>query len=110
MGRFTSVMALRRDIVCAKLRGTIGEEYPQCSTSPNTLSDPSFHVAVHASHNEGELGYGSAVRVTHGMALWVAALIHVVSVEAYLRYSDGANYERHPFALEPRDYDTKDEF
>uniref|UniRef100_A0A0W0EXX4 DUF2306 domain-containing protein n=1 Tax=Moniliophthora roreri TaxID=221103 RepID=A0A0W0EXX4_MONRR len=81
-------------------------QYPQCSTS----GDPSFHVAVHASLNEGELGYASASRVTHGMALWVAALIHVVGVEAYLRYSEKANYERHNFALEPQDFDpVKDE-
>ncbi|KAI3612079.1 hypothetical protein WG66_016170 [Moniliophthora roreri] len=83
------------------------EQFPECSTSGNTLLDPSFHVAVHASLNEGELGYASASRVTHGMALWIAALIHAIGIEAYLRYSEIANYERHNFALEPRDFDPE---
>jgi hypothetical protein len=62
----------------------LSAQYPQCTVSGDTLSDPGFHVGVHASLNDGDLGYASAARLTHGMALWVATLLHVAGVEIYV--------------------------
>jgi len=57
--------------------------YPQC-TQPGVNLAKTF-VAVHAAVKGNGLEYGSAVRLTFGMALWVAIVIHVIGVEIYVR-------------------------
>ncbi|KAJ1302862.1 hypothetical protein OPQ81_003164 [Rhizoctonia solani] len=57
----------------------------ECATS-NALSNPnSVYIAVHASWREGQLGKGSAIRTSYGMALWIAMILHGVGIELYLR-------------------------
>ena len=54
--------------------------YPQCfGVDPSTVS-----VAVHASLKEDVINLASAVRVTMGMSLWVATLLHGIGVEIYV--------------------------
>ncbi|KAJ3779001.1 hypothetical protein FB446DRAFT_711779 [Lentinula raphanica] len=80
------------------------QQFPQCSSS-----DPSnngLYVAVHASIYEGKLGLAAAVRVVQGMALWIATIIHMALVEIYIRSTESANYQRHGFVLEARDFDS----
>ena len=92
------------------------------------LSNNAISVAVHASNHEGDLGKSSAVRLLHGMCLWLSMIISVIAVEIYvsvfptvsrirslnvhslkIRKTEGANYSRHGFVLEPRDYDPEKE-
>jgi hypothetical protein len=46
------------------------------------------HVAIRAAVDGDKLGLGSSVRVTWGMAMWVAIVIHVLGVELYVRAMD----------------------
>ncbi|KAJ8085529.1 hypothetical protein PM082_004347 [Marasmius tenuissimus] len=85
--------------------GTLLQRFPQCSDSPDFLSNPTLYTAVHASDNEGKLGSASVSRATQGMILWIATLIHVVGVEIYLRWTEEANSKRHGYALEHKDFD-----
>ncbi|CEL60101.1 hypothetical protein RSOLAG1IB_09350 [Rhizoctonia solani AG-1 IB] len=63
----------------------LAQAYPQCITS-SALSNPNnIYVAVHASWREGQLGRGSAIRASYGMALWIAMILHAVGIELYLR-------------------------
>ncbi|KAJ6589624.1 hypothetical protein B0H19DRAFT_924030, partial [Mycena capillaripes] len=73
--------------------------YPQCVAAGNNLAQVS--VAVHASTNEGPLYSASALRAVHGMALWIATLIHVVAVEFYIQKTEATNQVRLDYALEP---------
>jgi hypothetical protein len=61
----------------------VNQLYPQC-TQPGVNLEKTF-VAVHAAIKGNGLGYGSAVRLTFGMALWVAIVIHIIGVEVYVR-------------------------
>ncbi|KAK7046116.1 hypothetical protein VNI00_007119 [Paramarasmius palmivorus] len=88
---------------------TLTQSFPQCPVSGASLLVPSLYVPVHASTSEGKLGTASAARVTQGMVLWVATLIHVIGVEIYIRKTESANYQRYGFALEPRDFDPEKE-
>uniref|UniRef100_A0A0W0FBL9 Uncharacterized protein n=1 Tax=Moniliophthora roreri TaxID=221103 RepID=A0A0W0FBL9_MONRR len=105
IGSYYSLWRCDEILFVLKDLATLTQQFPQCPTLGDSLSDPSLYVPVHASVDEGKLGKASAARVTQGMVLWVATLIHVVGVEIYLRKTDSANYQRHGFALEPRDFD-----
>jgi len=79
--------------------------FSQCnSTTPN---ENGRVVPVHASVHEGPLGTASAVRTVQGMTLWIATIIHVIAVEVYIRSTESANYSRHGFVLESRDYNNE---
>ncbi|CAE6448992.1 unnamed protein product [Rhizoctonia solani] len=68
-----------------KSADALTQGFPQCAT-PHALSSPNkVYVAVHASWKEGELGQGSAIRASYGMALWIAIILHEVGIEIYLR-------------------------
>ncbi|CAE6477511.1 hypothetical protein ACGC1H_007639 [Rhizoctonia solani] len=68
-----------------KSADTLTQTFPQCATS-RALSNPNnVYVAVHASWKEDQLGQGSAIRASYGMALWIAMILHAVGVELYLR-------------------------
>jgi hypothetical protein len=62
----------------------VKELYPQC-TQPG-IDPADVYVAVRATvKGSGGLGYASTVRLTFGMALWTAIVIHVIGVEVYVR-------------------------
>lgn len=44
-----------------------------------------MHTIIKAAVNEYPLGFASSVRVTFGMALWLATVIHTIGVEVYVR-------------------------
>jgi len=83
------------------------ELYPQCFGPGVNVSKVS--VAVHASLDGTVLNVASAVRVTMGMALWVATIIHIIGVEIYIRKTESLNHNRYGYALEPLDYDGNGE-
>lgn len=60
--------------------------YPQCTQTGSNLAN--VHVAIRAAVDGDKLGLGSSVRVTWGMAMWVAIVIHVLGVELYVRAMD----------------------
>lgn len=62
---------------------TVEQLYPQCTQLDVNLAKT--YVAVHASVKGNGLNYGSTVRLTFGMALWVAIVIHTIGVEVYVR-------------------------
>ncbi|KAF8607563.1 hypothetical protein BDV93DRAFT_541817 [Ceratobasidium sp. AG-I] len=69
--------------------------FPVCGTG----ADPKHvHVPVHASIHEDPINFGSSMRVSFGMALWIAMLIHVVGVEIYIRGTE--SYQWPPRSLE----------
>ncbi|CAE6477737.1 unnamed protein product [Rhizoctonia solani] len=63
----------------------LAQAYPQCATAAALSNPKGFYVAVHASWREGQLGKGSALRASYGMALWIAMILHGVGIELYLR-------------------------
>jgi hypothetical protein len=91
------------------------KQYPQCASAGSDLG--SMHVAVLAAVDDYPLGFASSVRVTFGMALWLATVIHVIGVEIYvcpvilrvagpllslspqIRVTDNANMYRRGFVL-----------
>lgn len=55
--------------------------YPECADA-----DANHHVVVHASFISGNIAeLGASLRMSFGMALWMALLLHAVGVEIYLR-------------------------
>ncbi|ESK86437.1 hypothetical protein Moror_4944 [Moniliophthora roreri MCA 2997] len=105
IGSYYSLWRCDEILFVLKDLSTLTDRFPQCIASGNILANGSTYVPVHASNNEGDLGAASAVRACQGMSLWIATLLHVVGIELYLRKTEEANYQRHGFALEPRDYD-----
>jgi hypothetical protein len=58
----------------------VNRSYPQC-----LQADPaSVYVAVRASVKGNGLAYASTVRLTFGLALWIAIIIHIIGVEIYV--------------------------
>jgi len=66
--------------------------YPQCAEATHTL--------IRATVKGGDLGFASSVRVTYGMGLWLAIVIHTIGVELYIRQTEHANQFRRGFVLE----------
>ncbi|QRW01698.1 hypothetical protein RhiLY_00695 [Ceratobasidium sp. AG-Ba] len=70
--------------------------FPVCALSPG--DDPkNVYVPVHASVHEDPINFGSAHRLSFGMAL-LAMLIHVAAVEIYIRATE--SYQWPPRSLE----------
>lgn len=59
------------------------QSYPQCTPGGSNLT--SVRVAIRAAVNGDKFGLGSSVRVTWGMSMWIAILIHSLGVELYVR-------------------------
>lgn len=53
-------------------------------------------VPVLADARSDDLGFGSATRVTQGMALWFAMMTHILGCEAYVRLRSIPVYDAHP--------------
>jgi hypothetical protein len=64
----------------------VQQSYPQCTQAGSNLS--SVHVPIRAAVDGDKLGLGSSVRVTWGMAMWIAIVIHSLGVEIYVRAMD----------------------
>jgi hypothetical protein len=79
---------------------SLAQSFPECFQALENDKMTSVYVAVHASIKENGLGYGSAVRATFGMALWLATVIHTVGIETYLRKTESSNQHRRGFVLE----------
>ncbi|KAK0493489.1 hypothetical protein EDD18DRAFT_1405117, partial [Armillaria luteobubalina] len=62
---------------------TVSQQYPSCVAQGVDLSKT--YVAVTADAKSDSLGFGSSIRVTQGMALWYAILMHVALGEVYVR-------------------------
>ncbi|KAH0609074.1 uncharacterized protein H6S33_001302 [Morchella sextelata] len=58
------------------------ESYPTCLTNANY-----GYIAVQASFKSGSSPekIGAAFRLTFGMGMWIAILVHVIGVEIYIR-------------------------
>ncbi|KAK1229316.1 hypothetical protein PQX77_007634 [Marasmius sp. AFHP31] len=82
--------------------GALQHSAPACSISGGVLTDPKLTVPVHCSVREGALGIAACNRATHGMGLWIGALLHTVGVEIYLRSTNRANYQKIEHTLQPR--------
>ncbi|KAG8894795.1 hypothetical protein FRC01_012746, partial [Tulasnella sp. 417] len=81
--------------------------YPICGATParNGFSPvPPPFAPVLVKMRSDPASYGSAVRATFGMALWVSLVIHVIGVEIYIRSTESANQHRIGFILQ-RDKD-----
>lgn len=81
--------------------------YPICAVNPvlNGFSPvPPPFVPVLVKIGSYPASYGSAVRATFGMALWISLVIHVLGIEVYLRSTESANQHRLGFILQ-RDKD-----
>jgi len=79
----------------------VNQTYPQCVLPGVDIANE--YVAVRASVKGTGLAYASTVRLTFGMALWVATVIHIAGVEFYIRKSDSSNRHRRGFVLERGD-------
>ncbi|KAF9029708.1 hypothetical protein BDZ89DRAFT_947656, partial [Hymenopellis radicata] len=78
----------------------VRDRYPACVADGVDIS--ATFVPVLADARSDALGFGSATRVTQGMALWFALITHILGVEAYLLATDEANYYKRDYALEPK--------
>ncbi|RPB05504.1 hypothetical protein L873DRAFT_1797890 [Choiromyces venosus 120613-1] len=59
------------------------KDYPTCKSSPNTLVP--IRAAIGSGDNVHIENVSSIFRVTFGMSVWVAILVHFIGVEIYLR-------------------------
>ncbi|KAJ7579761.1 hypothetical protein C8J56DRAFT_1016245 [Mycena floridula] len=82
---------------------TAQEQYPQCFGPGVDTSKVS--ITVLASLNGTVLNEASAMRVTMGMGLWVAIILHIIGTEIYIQKTEVLNHNRFGYALEPIDYD-----
>lgn len=85
------------------------QSYPQCTPSQAGDDLASVRVAIRAAADGDKLGLGSSVRVTWGMSMWVAIVIHSLGVETYIRLSESSNRYRRGFVLQ-RDGDVIEEW
>ncbi|KAG8881630.1 hypothetical protein FRB97_009319 [Tulasnella sp. 331] len=77
--------------------------YPTCVNIPAGVNPSHIHIAVHAAMQALHVNFGSAVRETFGMALWLALVIHISGVEIYIRATEATNRHRRGFILERGD-------
>jgi len=73
----------------------VTSRFPACGTGADPMH---VHVPVHASVRADPINFGSSMRVSFGMVLWIAMLIHVVGVEIYIRGTE--SYQWPPRSLE----------
>lgn len=64
-----------------KSMDTLTRLYPQCAEAGSL---DTLYTAVQAGSKYGPLGRASSVRVTRGMVLWIAIIIHIIGVEFYV--------------------------
>ena len=84
----TAIQSYYTTMTCGEIgylqRNDIGyfeSTYPECIGA-----DARHHVVVHADFAGGNTEeIGASLRVSFGMALWMALLLHAVGVEIYLR-------------------------
>ncbi|CUA74766.1 hypothetical protein RSOLAG22IIIB_05706 [Rhizoctonia solani] len=75
---------------CSEIRYVINSDriptdFPECST-PEAIANPDgYYVAVKAVWEQERLGQSSAIRVTFGMSMLLAIVLHCVGVEIYIR-------------------------
>jgi len=75
------------------------QTYPMCG---NTTVDPSnIRTLIQVQTHALPANYGSSVRATFGMGLWIALVLHVIGVELYINATDEANQHRRGFVLGP---------
>ncbi|KDQ13810.1 hypothetical protein BOTBODRAFT_110881 [Botryobasidium botryosum FD-172 SS1] len=72
--------------------------YPQCGDT--TVNPSTIHVPIQASTKAYPVNYGTSVRLTFGMGLWIAIVLHVIGVEIYIRSTEAANQHRRGFVLD----------
>lgn len=65
-----------------KIWDNFASTYPACASIPTGVDPSPVHVAVRAFMHDVPANFGSPVRATFGMALWLAPL-----VEIYVRAS-----------------------
>ncbi|KAF8709160.1 hypothetical protein RHS03_02840, partial [Rhizoctonia solani] len=63
--------------------GTIERSFPVCV---NATRPKRTFVPVHASIHQEPINFGATYRVTFGMALWLAILIHLAGTELYVSH------------------------
>lgn len=73
--------------------------YPQCTQAGINLAK--VFVGVRATVKGNGLNYASTVRLTFGMSMWIALVIHVIGVEIYIKKTDSSNRHSRGFVLEP---------
>ncbi|GAB1519834.1 hypothetical protein RhiTH_002905 [Rhizoctonia solani] len=61
--------------------GTVQRSFPVCV---NATRPKRTFVPVHASIHQEPINFGATYRVTFGMALWLAILIHLAGTELYI--------------------------
>jgi hypothetical protein len=74
------------------------QPYVQC-IEPGVNQENTF-IPVLAAVKKDTINFASSVRVTFGMALWIAMLVHVIGVEYYIRMTESSNQHRRGFVLE----------
>ena len=77
---------------------TLQQSYPQCTQANDNLA--SVRVAIRAAVDGDKLGLGSSVRVTWGMAMWIAIVIHALGAEIYVRAMEALQLLRKSYALD----------
>ncbi|KAF2501587.1 hypothetical protein BU16DRAFT_577705 [Lophium mytilinum] len=79
---FNTVMSCGEiNSIYARSGGSYGGRYPLCSISNAKVNQ---YVAVHASFQNRPEEIGASLRMSFGMALWLALAIHAIGVEVYL--------------------------
>jgi len=76
---------------------TLQNLYPQCTEASMNTDRMRVAILVDLRNN---LGFGSSVRATWGMSLWIAIVIHIIGVEIYIRQSESSNTHRRGFELQ----------
>jgi len=79
----------------------VRQSYPQCTQAGVNLTD--VFVPVHAAVKGNGLSYASTVRLTFGMSMWIAIVIHIAGVEIYIRKTESSNRHRRGFVLQRDD-------
>lgn len=60
----------------------MSDPFPQCVAAGSNAENVYF--AIRAEWSNYPFGFASSVRVTFGMALWTAMIIHIFGVEIYV--------------------------
>ncbi|KAH8728246.1 hypothetical protein GQ44DRAFT_824540 [Phaeosphaeriaceae sp. PMI808] len=75
---------------CAKIEATLSnksmllEKYPSCAAYANGTNSNEAAIVIANLSGDTAVNAGAALNMSFGMALWLAAAIHVVGVEVYL--------------------------
>jgi hypothetical protein len=72
----------------------IQKSYPQCAPATGNLA--TMHIAIHAIVNGDKVEHASSVRVTWGMSMWIAIVVHALGVEIYVCVTEAFHVLRTP--------------